>query len=160
MVSTHSLLADCTVVGIHACRDIDSKNILFALVQQLAGTQNVALQLAMEAGAQQRIDKHVCLACCQLCQNPIILCAQRLHAASGLRKHSQLQSSITLHSVQRSANNKGTHAHAIALQPACCAQAIAAVIAATAENNYTLALQRRQSLMHGLSHSLRRIIHQ
>ena len=160
MVSTHSLFANCTIVGIHACRDIDSKNILFALVQQLAGTQNVALQLAMEAGAQQRIDKHVCLACCQLCQNPIILCAQRLHAAASLRKHSQLQSSITLYSVQRSANDKGTHAHAIALQPACCAQAIAAVIAATAENNYTFALQRRQSLMHGLSHSLRRIIHQ
>ena len=98
--------------------DIDSKNILFALVQQLAGTQNVALQLAMEAGAQQRIDKHVCLACCQLCQNPIVLCAQRLHAATSLRKHSQLHSSITLYSIQRSANDKGTHAHAIALQPA------------------------------------------
>ena len=114
----------------------------------------------MEAGAQQRIDKHVGLACCQLCQNPIVLCAQRLHAASGLRKHSQLQSSITLHSVQRSANNKSTHAQAIALQPACCSQTVTAVIAATAENNYTLALQRRQRFMHGLSHSLRRIIHQ
>ena len=77
----------------------------------------------------------------KLSYHPVILAGNSLYLSISFLQHCKLCRSITGHSIKRLAHNKNAHSCTVILQPTGSTEAIAAIIAATAKNNYALAIQ-------------------